>query len=101
MQGKKQENGIACRVGHNAFEKRLGSSSLVAVPLSVTVVVEQFLRMDSIAAVGELVETNDAAAAVSNFVGAVASAEPVSRAAEIVVTLLSKGMNSAKEEYAA
>jgi hypothetical protein len=73
----------------------------VAVPLSVTVVVEQFLRMDSIAAVGELVETNDAAAAVSNFFGAVASAEPVSRAAEIVVTLLSKGMNSAKEEYAA
>lgn len=72
----------------------------MAVPLSATVVAEQFLRRDSIASVGELVETIDAAAA-TKFVGAVASAEPVSRAAEIVVTLLPKEMNSAKEEYAA
>lgn len=70
------------------------------MPLSVTVVAEQFLRTDSIASVGELVETSDAAGA-KKFVGAVASAEPVTRAAEIVVTLLPKGMNSAKEEYAA
>lgn len=105
MQKGGKENGSACRVGHNASETTPGSSSLMAVLLSVIVVRPQRLMTVSIVSAGELVGKNYAAAAATAVVDAVASAELVSRtrvrrshlATQTVVTSLPKVMNSAKE----